>query len=106
MLNNPVAVGSKVTHGNYTGNDGVNRAIPHGLDVVPDIVLIAREDGSYFHRQHNGRNYIIWMNNAGEGEHAVTAMSAVNFYVGNAAQYNESANANLQDFRWCAIGNN
>ena len=35
------------TNGNYTGNNTVNRAIPHGLSVAPKIVLIAREGGSY-----------------------------------------------------------
>jgi hypothetical protein len=85
--------------GTYTGNDTVNRAIPHGLGRTPCRVFFAQI----------GQN-LMWDLNAtgqinlvGLATLAVTAFDATNFYVGNAAGYGNSANAAGNDYRWTAV---
>jgi len=95
---------TQILSGSYTGDATVNKAIPHGLGVIPKAVLIARKEGYYQYRIMN-QQAAIWCWNATTNTYkAVTAMDAVNFYVGNSANYEESANGNLSIYRWIAIG--
>ncbi|OGO29975.1 MAG: hypothetical protein A2Z29_04725 [Chloroflexi bacterium RBG_16_56_11] len=89
----------RATVGNYTGNSTANRAIPHGIGVAPKIVLITRGNGTAAYR--------IWQEafilKIGTGGLAVTVPNATNFYVGNAAEYDNSANYNTAPYYWMAI---
>ena len=96
---------AKITSGTYTGNNTVNRAIAHGLGRIPKIVLIY-ESASYFyfHRITIGLAAVAYVNAAANGNIAVTAPDATNFYVGNATNYPTSANDSAGSYYWVAIG--
>lgn len=91
--------------GSYTGNDAVNRAVPHGLGVTPKVVLIIGQEV-------RARNFTIIDQDAriylqdpeGFLGHTVTAMDATNFYVGCVTSLGESANADTIPYLWVAIG--
>ena len=96
------AGGAIVTSGQYTGNNTVNRTIPHGLGTTPKIVLLARNNlgrtyrimGAVAQIQYESSNLI----------YAVTIPDGTNFYVGNATNYGNSANASSLVYDWVAIG--
>lgn len=93
--NNPPRVNS---YGTYVGNDTANRAIPHGLGRVPVLVHILRASWGVNYHIIRGDAYV-----SGNGTlRAVTPADAINFYVGNAGDYSQSANANGQNFFWVA----
>ena len=99
-----IASGSVVTEGLYTGSGAANRAIPHGLGVRPKMVLIVRQASVWFYRIFGQHAYIHWQRaDDVSGGLAVTQANATNFYVGNAANYPNSANANLDTLVWVAI---
>lgn len=94
-----------VSSGLYTGNNTVNRAIPHGLGVKPkhivlDVVEISvpatvylgsiLEDGYFANLSINTR-------------YVVTTVDDTNFYVGNAVNYPGSGNGTLYTNNWVAI---
>lgn len=88
---------SIIASGNYVGNNTVNRAIPHGLGAAPKINLYTRVNGVYyacFGASIDYTSYSVSSNNA------VTPTDATNFYVGNASEYNESANSNGVTYYW------
>lgn len=91
--------------GNYTGDNTVNRVIPHGLPAAPKIVLIVQSDGDYAFRITTGLAAINWQYAGGStsGSHVVTAIDITNFYVGNAVNYGRSANGNTIPYYWVAI---
>jgi len=101
-----------ITSGSYTGNNSVNRAIPHGLGVTPKIVMITVRDTTAmfgnFYRIHGGIARIYYVGavggNARGRNFAVTAPSSTNFYVGNATDYTTSANERTIVYDWVAIG--
>jgi hypothetical protein len=88
------------TTNTYAGNDSVNRAIPHGLNRIPNLVLIntGATAAGFSIVQGNGKIVSI-----GTGTNAVTAMDTANFYVGNATSYANSANATGTTYYWSAI---
>lgn len=96
---------SPIVTGSYTGNDTANRAIPHGLTSVPSLVLIHRTGtpdcftimDTYALMYHHSAPF----NTA--NSHAVTAMDTTNFYVGNGANYSQSANAAATAYNWTAF---
>ncbi|MBA7672585.1 hypothetical protein ES703_80767 [subsurface metagenome] len=106
-LNNPSA-GTLVTTGSYTGDASASKAIPHGMPRVPKMVTIWRAEAG----DHSGLMFFIHkdrarIHDAEDGSDtslAVTAMNTTNFYVGNASEYNHSANYNLMPYKWVAIG--
>lgn len=105
-LNAKISDGTLViqTGGSYTGDGTVNRAIPHGLGVVPKIVILLHT-GEEWHRIYGGYANILYnIDGMDSGLIAVTAPDATNFYVGNAADYLKSANSNGAAYRWAAIG--
>lgn len=102
---NLMAGQAKITSGQYTGNDGVNRAVAHGLGVAPKFVFITRNNSAalfftivaglaQIHQFASGTNSLL----------AVTAGTTTNFYVGNATSYTNSANADAIVYDWVAIG--
>jgi hypothetical protein len=95
-------VGAKINTGSYTGNNTANRAIAHGLGVAAKLVIIVSgADGrAYIEVATANRIYDTQDNSF----YQVTNMNATNFYVGNAAHYDESANANTKTYKWVAIG--
>ena len=90
--------------GTYVGDSSVNRAIPHGLGGTPSVVIIKMRavDHVYIIME-----YAALINDFGgsvQVSHAVTAMDATNFYVGNAAGYVESGNlTGGYDYDWVAF---
>lgn len=95
--------GSATTIGNYTGDNTVNRAIPHGLAAAPNLVIINQIVSPYQHHIYNNYAYIFYIHPANGGKLAITATDNTNFYVGNATDYNYSGNMNGRGYRWIAI---
>lgn len=91
-----------IASGTYTGNDTVNRALPHGLGITPKMVFITGSD--FFYRLIEATGVIFWQQNAGSDSLVVTVIDATNFYVGNATSYPQSANENTIAYYWIAIG--
>lgn len=93
------------TTGTYTGDTTQNRAIPHGLGRVPDVVFINKSDGEHFQRILGNPGTLLLEINIGSN-HAVTvtAMDSTNFYVGDAGANSYAANSNSHTFYWVAIG--
>lgn len=92
-----------ISTGTYTGDNTVNRAIPHGLGVKPKIVsIVVIGHGTYFKiikdTEINALDHVTSTVNA------VTAKNSTNFYVGNAGSYPYSANATTYTYYWTAIG--
>ena len=98
-----------ITSGNYDGNDTVNRAIAHGLGKVPKLVMTFWYSASY-----NAvsliveGDVIVCVHHTGvviaRAQYAITEWDATNFYVGNASEYDESANGGDGIVYWAAIG--
>ena len=88
--------------GSYTGDSTANRAIPHNLGFTPVFVQLTDRSNKYSPRIvesgfiHN--NMAI-----GDSRLAVTAADSTNFYVGNASDYNHSANVNTFVYDWVAF---
>lgn len=93
-----------VATGNYAGNNGDNRAIPHGLGVAPKCVIIW-ENTKPLMTCHPNFGKVFNVNQAGnQYSGAVNAADATNFYVGNAApDYPSSANATGSQYFWVAL---
>jgi len=89
-----------VSSGNYTGNGGVNRAIPHGLTLVkPKIILVqylTAVGGEYSGFQIYDTE---WKDFSVGGSNTVTAKDTTNFYV--STSFMNIAGAN---YHWVAIG--
>jgi hypothetical protein len=99
------AITVPVTTGSFTGDNTANRAIPHGLGIIPKIVFIYDESGAlrtYVLRQN--RANIMYQRNDSFGSQSVTGLTSTNFYVGNAASYPDSANENTRIYQWVAFG--
>lgn len=94
--------GAVITSGNYTGNNTVNRAIPHGLGVTPKLIVAYRTGGGQYDMIK--MDVIGYHSNAVDENHAVTIADSTNFYVGNAADYSESMNNSTHTYYWVAMG--
>jgi len=102
MTNNFTIQPTRVTTGIYSGDSTDNKPIAHGLGRVPKYILIRDITVDYF-------DFVIYSSQAtifriSEFHYAVTAMDAINFYVGNVAEYTKSANLNTHDYVWVATG--
>ncbi|GAI16208.1 unnamed protein product [marine sediment metagenome] len=103
-----VEFGALPTSGTYTGDSNVNRAIPHGLGVIPKLVLIVDQSNEkWWHRivdSDNGSIYNIDLV-AGKGVRTfIIVMTTTNFYVGAAITPQETANLDTDVYHWIAIG--
>ena len=103
-ISNPPLVRPEVARGSYSGNDTANRAIPHGLGALPQAVFIFNENGMIFYWENTGVAEICYLLSTTSGNHAVTVMTDTNFYVGNAANYGQSANAVGTDYQYVVVG--
>lgn len=98
---NPTEVdGAVIATGNYGGNNTVNRAIAHGLGVTPKVIIWQASQEVLVEVQPGTIAEVI----ATEGAQTVTAPDATNFFVGNATNYFQSANANGTTYYWVALG--
>jgi hypothetical protein len=104
-----------ISSGTYTGNSSGNRAIAHGLGIIPKIVLIQNQTDTsalYFYIIFPGFGYIMgfqltggsWYGEASPANLTVTQMDANNFYVGHAGFYANTANLSGKAYRWVASG--
>lgn len=103
-LNNPGFALTLAT-GTYTGNDTANTPIAHGLARIPkSVLIICTTDKTYWFRIFNTADlYYLVTSVSGGGSSAVTAPDINNFYVGNASNYDRSANKNASGYLWFAI---
>ncbi len=101
-LNNPATGFATLASGTYTGDDSVNKAIPHGLAVAPQLILIISNQGYHFWLSLGDAGWISG-NFSGQPRLAVTAIDATNFYVGNATSYPGSANQTAAAHYWTAV---
>ena len=95
---------AKISNGSYNGNSATNRAVAHGLGVIPKIVLISKDDGSYIYRIFPGLSKMFYLSNSSSGTISVTSPTSTNFYVGKCTDYNYSANESGYSYKWTAIG--
>jgi hypothetical protein len=94
-----------ISSGSYTGNNTANRAIAHGLGVIPKLVVSASYGYEYsFIIQGLALTISLYPVRTINLYLGVSAMDATNFYVGNATDYGESVNASGGTYYWVAIG--
>lgn len=99
-MNNLRANPALSTSGSYAGNDAANRPIPHGLGRIPSAVLLHQSGTQVAFLINSGSAEIVMIGNA---VLAVTGMDSTNFYVGNVANFGNSANASGADYYWGAF---
>jgi hypothetical protein len=87
------------TTGTFAGNDAANRAIPHGLGRTPSLVVMTNGTQTAAHIICGQSGTILYTS---VGVKTVTAMDAVNFYVGEASNYTTSGNAAGTTYIWSA----
>ena len=76
-----------ISTGTYTGDDSVNRAIAHGLGVVPKFVKIAASGALSPIIQIIEMGVIHFMDAVNYNNLSVTNPTTTNFYIGNATDY-------------------
>ncbi len=105
-LNNPSSAGAVIAEGAYTGDDSVNKAIPHGLSLTPKYVRIVCNTNPEYHAIIYGQEAKIYptVTGAWKAARAVTIPDVTNFYVGNAAEYWETMNEAGSSYYWIALG--
>ncbi|KKK50506.1 hypothetical protein LCGC14_3124320, partial [marine sediment metagenome] len=79
------------------------RAIPHGLGITPKVVLIGTDIGRLDYDEIEP-DIISYHVGATIAVNAVTSRTSTNFYVGNVADYTQSANATGINYHWVAFG--
>lgn len=89
------------SYGTYSGDDTVDRAIAHGLGVIPSAYLIITYTNAGFFVCLRGLNY-IWGSIA-DSVLTITAQDVTNIHVGHAATPANSANASGSTYYWVAI---
>jgi hypothetical protein len=92
--------GPRITQGTYTGDDAVNRAIPHRLGRVPAMVIIFNGARTREYCLAQAAALIFYAQ--ADTATAVTAPNATNFYVGSAGVMGESANLGTVEYAWTA----
>lgn len=92
-------------YGSYAGDNTVNRAIAHGLGVVPTVVLICNLNSMYWFRISRANATILFCLQPAETSGvSVSELNSTNFYVGATGGYLKSANASGEAYYWIAIG--
>lgn len=85
--------------GSYAGDSSVNRAIPHGLGVVPKYVVIGHGlNGIHVKILPSGK--MCYTSAATTAVYDLTAADSTNIYVGNATSYGNSMNGNTVVYYW------
>lgn len=99
IIENGVIKGiSTITAGSFVGDATVNRAIAHKGGAIPKAVFLSTP-GYFIFTIIPG---IISLSNFNTG-YAITVWDQNNFYVGNATDYNRTANLNLIAYNWVAL---
>ncbi|MBA7540967.1 hypothetical protein ES705_33270 [subsurface metagenome] len=98
-----------VNAGSFTGDGTTNRAIPHGLGVIPKFVALCVQDYWYLSFIIKGFAAIQSLGGSTAGpadmeRDAVTAPEATNFYVGGASHIAQTMNINGKMIWWAAFG--
>lgn len=93
----------RVITGTYTGDSTVNRFITHNLYSVPKIIIIFCESLNSLHMLFTNIGSMFFITPT-IGSITVTNPNATNFYVGNAANYINSANLNASNYYYVIIG--
>ncbi len=90
----------------YTGNASANRALAHGIGRKPKFAFIGTINSiaNYGFQHILVDGYIRSIHNTGDGISTVTAWDNTNIYVGNAGDYDASANVNLRDYYVVVFG--
>jgi hypothetical protein len=96
--------GAVITSGTYTGDNSVNRGMPHGLGTTPKLVIIVEDSATYYFILIAGLDTVNRFSSGGWGYIAVTAKDSTNFYVGDSSSYRNSANSGSHDYFWVAMG--
>lgn len=94
-----------ITTGTYTGDGTQNRAIAHGLGVVPKVVFITKDNGSY-HFMGISTGYLHYAGGGGSpsvSSLAQTNSTSTNFYVGASTDTDAGANKSSQNYSWVAL---
>lgn len=91
-----------IASGNYTGNDTPNRAIVHGLGVVPKYVMFS--SSAYILLYMIKPANIHYLHDTSKGARTVTIWDVTNFYVGETGYYAASANNTGTEYYWVAFG--
>jgi len=89
--------------GTYGGDDTVNRAIAHGLKVMPSHILFSVDSGYIGQMSKHRNGKVMFTFDGGRGEIAVTNMDKTYFYVGNVGNYFTSMNAGMRSYHWIAF---
>ena len=92
-----------ISSGTYDGNSSVNRAVAHGLGRIPKLVFIADITGGIWRNFIIG-GYLCGSYSTGDANYDVTDPDATNFYVGNAADYSQSANNLTRTYKYVLWG--
>lgn len=94
---------AEISSGTFTGDNTVNRAIPHGLSRTPKIVMLINPSQGCFGSITVGYTNIVAQRGAATDVKGVTAPNATNFYVGHAGDYITSMNSATHVIYWVAI---
>jgi len=94
---------TKISTGSYVGDSSANKAITHGLGVVPKlVVIVATATSGPGILIPPSCNYILITSSP--GGYSVTAADTNLFYVGNATSYPNSMNQTGVTYYWTATG--
>ncbi|MCK5520315.1 MAG: hypothetical protein KAI81_04320 [Candidatus Marinimicrobia bacterium] len=93
-----------ISTGTYTGDGSVNRAIAHGLGVVPKFVKITATGALSPIMEIIELGIIHFMDAVNYDNLSVTTPTTTNFYIGNATDYAHTANTNAATYGWVAYG--
>ncbi len=85
--------------GTYTGDGTANRAIPHGLGKIPQVVSLVRLADTHLIILAADSDACFYLTDATHGSVACTAMDNVNFYANT-----DYMNYDLGTFIWTAVG--
>lgn len=104
----PAGGGINATTGTYTGDGTTNRAIAHGLGVVPKIVIIWNLTGEQLHLimsnyvYYDSLGWCAYLSATSDGVFGMTVSNTTNFYVtGNTTNYSNQTDS---VYYWVAIG--
>ena len=98
-----IDVPGAATCGAYLGNSTVNRAISHGLGVLPKLLIFSTSAVDYL-LWTTQPSYIYALSPTAIARHLVTTMTATYFYVGNSTDYAQSGNMTGVGYYWLALG--
>lgn len=90
------------TSGTYAGDSSADKAIAHGLGVVPQLIYIVNGGGAHAYFIFPSLGFVTSLLSS-PGTKVCTVPDATNFYVGDAADYAMSANLNANTYYWIAI---